>query len=233
MNIPKHLGIILDGNRRFAEKIKIPSTEAHRQGAEKATEVLQWCKELGIKTVTLWVFSTENFNRPKDELNVIFNLLKEYGKQFAESKDTHENKIKLTIIGDLYKFPEDVKSAVKEAVEATQNYDDYHLNLALAYGGRKEILTGIKEMAKLIEEGKIRAEDIDEELIGSHLYSGQIPDVDLIIRTSGEQRTSGFLMWKSDYAEYYFSSKYWPEFDKEELLKAIISYNERKRRFGK
>lgn len=232
MRIPNHIGFILDGNRRFANKVNLLRLEAHRQGAEKIRSVLNWCKEIGVKYTTLWAFSTENFNRSDDELKEIFNLIIEYCKKFIDDPEVHDSKVKLSIIGDVDRFPEEVQNAVNRAVEASKDYDGFFLNMALAYGGKNEILSGVKKIAKLVESRELKSQDITEEIVEDHLHSSHVPNVDLIIRTSGEQRTSGFLMWKSDYAEYYFSEKYWPEFDKEELIKAIISYNDRKRRYG-
>ena len=233
MTVPKHLAIIMDGNRRFAKEMELLDKEGHKHGAEKIKPVLNWCRELGIKEVTLWAFSSENFNRPKEELDELFRLFKEYAIQFANDSETHENKIKVNIIGDISRFPKDVKEAILEAVDKTKNYDSFILNIALGYGGKQEIVDCIQNIAKLIEKVKLSSKDIDKELIETYMYSRNMSNIDLVIRTSGEQRTSGFLMWKTDYAEYYFCDKYWPEFSKEDLLKAIISYSERKRRFGK
>lgn len=230
--IPKHVGIIMDGNRRFAENLGEDILKGHEYGADKVEEVLDWCQELGVKALTLWAFSTENFNRSKEELGTLFNLFIKSADKFARDKRVHENKIKLNFIGNLSLFPENVQSALKNASDATKNNDKFLLNIALGYGGRAEVTDAVKKIAQLVKEGKLNPEDITDEIVEANMYSSLVPDVDLVIRTSGEQRTSGFLMWKTNYSEYYFSDKFWPEFDKEDLLKAIIAYNDRQRRFG-
>lgn len=233
MNIPKHIGVICDGNRRFARALGEDLWRGHEYGAEKIDEVLEWCNELGIKILTLWLFSTENLNRPEDEKQELFRIANQTAKRFVENPKTHGNKIKLNVIGDLTVFPKDIQEEVNKAMEATKNYDNFILNVAVGYGGKQEILNGVKRIAKLVAEGKLKPEEITKEVLEANMYSGMVPDVDLVIRTSGEQRTSGFLMWKTDYSEFYFTEKYWPEFEKEDLIKAIMSYAERHRRFGK
>ncbi len=232
-DIPNHLAIICDGNRRFAKAIGEEIWKGHEYGAEKIEEVLDWCDELGIKILTLWLFSTENFNRSEEELKMIFEIAKKFGRKFVNDERVHKNKIRFNLVGNLSLFPEDVQTVMKEMIEATKNYDNFCFNIVAGYGGRQEILDAVKKIASLVEEGKLKPEEINYDMIDANMYSSIIPDVDLIIRTSGEQRTSGFLLWKSDYAEYYFCEKYWPEFEKEDLIKAIYAYSERKRRFGK
>ena len=233
LQLPKHLVIIMDGNRRFAKALGKDVTEGHAQGADKIEEVLSWLQELGIKQVTLWAWSTENFDRPKEEVDFIMKLGEKFANKIETDERIHKNRIRFRAIGDIKLFPESLQSALRRAMDATKAYDNLFLNLALCYGGRQEIIDAIKDLAKQIEAGKIKAEQITPELLETFMYSREVPNVDLIIRTSGEQRTSGFLMWKSDYAEFYFSEKYWPEFDKAELMRALISYSERRRRFGK
>ncbi len=230
--IPKHVGIIMDGNRRFAEKLGENILKGHEYGADKVEEVLDWCQELGVKTLTLWAFSTENFNRSEEELEILFNLFIKSADKFAKEKRVHENKIKLNFIGNLSLFPNNVQEALNNAMNATKDYSGFLLNMALGYGGRAEVTDAVKKIVQLVKEGKLSPEDITDEIVEANMYSGLVPDVDLVIRTSGEQRTSGFLMWKTNYSEYYFCNKFWPEFDKEDLLKAIMAYNDRKRRFG-
>jgi len=232
MNIPKHIGIICDGNRRFADTLGEELWKGHEYGSEKIDDVLEWCNELGIKMLTLWLFSTENFNRPENEKEELFRIAKETAKRFIENPKVHEIKIKLNVIGNLSLFPEDVQTEVNKAVDITKDYDGFLLNIAVGYGGKQEILDGIKRIIKLVSEGKLKPEEITKEILDANIYSSMVPNVDLVIRTSGEKRTSGFLIWKTDYAEYYFSEKFWPEFDKEDLIKALVEYNERKRRFG-
>jgi len=231
--LPKHVGIICDGNRRFAHAIGEVVWMGHEHGAKKVEDVLDWCIELGIKEVTLWLFSVENLNRPKEEVDVLFRLGEKLARDFAKNPKVHEHKVGLKIIGDASIFPEDVQIAIKEALDATKDYDNFRLNIAAGYGGRQEIINAVQKIALLVKEGKIEPEQITPQLFEAHMYSAQVPDVDLVIRTSGEQRTSGFLMWKTDYAEYHFTEKYWPEFEKEDLIKALIAYSERRRRFGK
>jgi len=233
MNIPKHVGIICDGNRRFARALGEEPWKGHEQGADKIQDVVEWCLEFGIKYLTLWLFSTENFARPEKEKEEIFKIAKKAAKKFLESSKVHENKIRLTVIGNLNLFPQDVREEIQKAVEATKTYNNFFLNVAIGYGGKEEILDCVKQIAKQIAEGKLKPEDITKEILDKNMYSATIPDVDLVIRTSGEQRTSGFLIWKTDYAEFYFSEKFWPEFEKEDFLKAIMVYSERERRFGR
>jgi tritrans,polycis-undecaprenyl-diphosphate synthase [geranylgeranyl-diphosphate specific] len=231
--IPKHIGIIMDGNRRFAKKLGEVATKGHEYGAERIEDALEWCKELGIKNLTLWAFSTENFKRPKDEVDIIFSLIKKFCRKFVESERVQQYKVRLKIIGNKWLFPPDVQQALEETEEATKDYDGFFLNIAAGYGGKQEILDATRRIAELVEKGEIKASGVSQELIEAQMCSASLPEVDLVIRTSGEQRTSGFLLWKTDYAEYYFSDKYWPEFDREELIRALTDFSERKRRFGK
>ncbi len=232
-NLPKHIGIICDGNRRFARMLNEISWKGHEYGAKKVEEVLDWCTELGIKEVTLWLFSTENLRRPSEEVQVLFRIGEQMARDFMKNPKVHEHKVKLSVIGDISIFPQGLREAAKEALEMTQNYNGLKLNIAAGYGGRQEIMRAIKLVAQKVKEGKLEPEAITPEILEAHMYSANVRDVDLIIRTSGEFRTSGFLLWKSDYAEYYFSEKLWPEFEKADLIKALVSYSERKRRFGK
>jgi tritrans,polycis-undecaprenyl-diphosphate synthase [geranylgeranyl-diphosphate specific] len=233
LQLPRHVGIICDGNRRFAKTLGDEIARGHEYGADKIEEVLDWCREIGIKNLTLWLFSIENFNRTPEELDALFKLAVKTAHRFADDKRTHEHKIRLNFVGDVSKFPDYVKEALDYALEKTKNYDNFHFNVAVGYGGKHEIVNAVKKIANLVKEGKLNPEDITKELFELHLYSANIPDVDLVIRTSGEQRTSGFLIWKTDYAEYYFTEKYWPELEKEDFINALVSYSERKRRFGK
>jgi len=233
LQLPRHVGIICDGNRRFAKTLGDEIARGHEYGADKIEEVLDWCREIGIKNLTLWLFSIENFNRTPEELDALFKLAVKTAHRFADDKRTHEHKIRLNFVGDVSKFPDYVKEALDYALEKTKNYDNFHFNVAVGYGGKHEIVNAVKKIANLVKEGKLNPEDITKELFELHLYSANIPDVDLVIRTSGEQRTSGFLIWKTDYAEYYFTEKYWPEFEKEDFVNALVNYSERKRRFGK
>ena len=231
--IPKHIGIICDGNRRFAHTLGEAIWMGHEHGAEKIEDVLNWCRQIGVKSLTLWLFSTENFSRSKEEVDMIFKIGENFGKKFLEDKRVYENKIKFSFIGDLSLFPENIQTLMRQIKEKTKDHNGINFNVAGGYGGKQEIIDAVKLISKKIESGEIKSEQITKELIEAHMYSSQVPDVDLVIRTSGEKRTSGFLMWKTDYAEYFFSDKYWPEFSKEDLLKAVMDYSNRKRRFGK
>ena len=231
LNLPKHIGIIMDGNRRFATMLGEESWKGHFYGAEKVEEVLDWCRELNIKTLTVWAFSMENFSRAAEEVSVIMDIFVKYFNKFANDERVHKNKVQLKVVGNLGLFPKEVQAAAQDAMEKTKSHDRFEFNVVMGYGGRQEILDAAKKVADKLKSGEIM--QVDKDVFESHLCSRDVPDVDLVIRTSGEQRTSGFLMWKSDYAEYYFCEKLWPEFEKQDLMKAIVYYSERKRRFGK
>ncbi len=228
---PKHIGIIMDGNRRFAKMLGEQAWRGHIYGREKLEQVLDWCRELNIKTLTVWAFSKENFQRDPEEVSILMDCFEKGFVDLAKDERVHKHKIKLSIIGDMQMFPQKVRQAAQAALDATKDYSDFNFNVVMGYGGRQEIIDAANKVAEKIRAGQL--EQINENIFESHLYSKDIPDVDLVIRTSGEFRTSGFLMWKSDYAEYYFCDKLWPEFEKEDLVKALVSYSERKRRFGK
>ena len=223
-NVPKHIAVILDGNRRYAKKLGIPQFKGHEKGFAKIKEVLEWSMELGIKEVTLYCFSTENFKRDKKEVDYLFDLFRNKIGDFKKDKLIHDNKVKICVVGRVSMFPEDMQKQMNEIMEMTKDYSDYRLNLALAYGGRGEIVDAVK---KLIAKG---VKEIDEDEMKENLYLSD--DVDLMIRPGGEHRLSNFLLWQSSYAELYFSDKLWPEFSKEELVKAVEWFKERKRRYG-
>ncbi|MFH1462442.1 MAG: polyprenyl diphosphate synthase [bacterium] len=227
-NIPYHVGIIMDGNRRWAKSKGLPALQGHRKGYEKVREIGKWCKNRGVKILTLWAFSTENWKRSEKEVNYLLKLFK-YALSKREIRYLNKEKIKLLIIGQKERFPKLLQEMMEEGEESTKNNKEGILNLALSYGGRAEILTAVK---KIIGK-KIPAEKINEEIINQNLWTAGLPDPDLIIRTSGEQRTSGFLIWQSCYAELYFSSKHWPEFTEKDLDQAFAEYAKRDRRFGK
>jgi tritrans,polycis-undecaprenyl-diphosphate synthase [geranylgeranyl-diphosphate specific] len=224
-NNPKHIAIILDGNRRYAKKLGIPKFKGHEKGFNKIKEVLKWCIELNVKEVTLYCFSTENFERNKNEVDYLFNLFRKKISDFKNDKDIHDNKVKVSFIGRLSMFSEDMQKSMKEVMEATKDYGNYKLNLALAYGSRSEIVDAVK---KIISKN---IKDISEDTIAENLY---LPDdVDIMIRPGGEKRISNFLLWQSSYAELYFLDILWPEFTKEDLIKIIEDFKQRERRFGK
>lgn len=230
---PEHIAIIMDGNRRLAERLGIKPWQGHRMGAEKMEAVLDWCLDLGIKTVTTYAFSTENFSRPKEEVEKLFDLFEEYFNKIAADEKIHKNRTRVRAIGKIEKFPERVRKAIKNAEEATKGYDNFHLNLAVAYGGRQEILDAVRKIASDVKEGKLDVNSINETMISRNLYTDGLPDPDLILRTSGEERISGFLLWQSAYSELYFCESYWPGFRKIDFLRAIRTFQQRKRRFGR
>ncbi|MCS7126074.1 MAG: polyprenyl diphosphate synthase [Aigarchaeota archaeon] len=232
--IPSHIALILDGNRRWAiEKGYVP-WEGHRFGAEKVDELLNWCLELGVKIVTLYVFSTENFKRPEKELSELFKLLEEKAQQYIKDSRIHKNRVKIKVIGRKNMLPEHLNDILQKLEEATMNYDNFFVNIAIAYGGRAEIVDATKNIAQKVLRGVLRLEDIDEKIIEKHLYTADLPknEPDLIIRTSGEERISNFLLWQCAYSELVFLDVYWPEFRKIDLMRAIRIYQKRKRRFG-
>src|SRR3989338_5177133 len=224
-NVPKHIAIILDGNLRYSKKVGIPTFKGHEKGYNKIKDVLKWCVELGIKEVTLYCLSTENFNRSKDEVDYLFNLFRSRIADFKKDKAIHDNKVKISFVGRLSMFPKDMQSSMQEVMEATKDYNNYKLNLALAYGSRSEIVEAFK---KIIKKG---IKEIDESTIQENLY---VPDdVDLLIRPGGEKRLSNFLLWQNSYAELVFIDLLWPEFTKQDLIGCIEEYKKRQRRFGR
>jgi len=224
LKVPHHLGIILDGNRRWAKERGLPAFAGHKRGLEVVKNVIKWCQEKGIKILTLFVFSTENWKRTKIEVNFLMKLAK-----FAINdnlKELHKAGVKIRVIGQREKLPIFLKKAILKAEELTKNNEEMVLNFALSYGGRAEIIEAIKN----IIEKKIAVEKINEDVVKENLWTS---DVDLIIRTGKEQRLSNFLLWQAAYSELYFSPKYWPDFTKEDLDKALTDYSNRQRRLGK
>lgn len=234
-SIPSHVGIILDGNRRWAYKHGYPPWLGHKFGAEKVEEVLRWCLSLGVKTVTLYAFSTENFKRPQREIEELFKLFQEKLLKLLSVREIHDYHVRVKFIGALELLPEELKGLIDEIESKTANYEEHWLNIALAYGGRREIIDAVRKIAKLVETGSLKPEEIDEELLQKFLYTAYLPnpEPDLIIRTSGEERLSGFLLWQSAYSELCFLEVYWPEFREIDLLRAIRVYQSRQRRFGR
>ena len=231
--IPEHLGIIMDGNRRFAKELELGSLTGHEFGKEKLEEVLEWCRELGIKVVTVYAFSTENFFRSREEVEHLMNLFAESLKKAADDERTEKHGLRIRVIGQVDILPPRVREAINYAEEKTKNHNKFFLNVALAYGGREEIIKAIKEIAAEVKDGKLKIEDIDEKIVREHLYTGDLPDPDLILRTSGEERISNFLLWQSAYSELYFADIYWPTLRKIDFLRIIHSYQLRERRFGR
>ena len=229
-NLPKHIAIIMDGNGRWAKKRFLPRTAGHKAGVETVRKVITECKRLGIKHVTLYTFSTENWKRPALEVETLMTLLQSYLKK--EVEELNINNVKLTAIGDIEKLPKSCLDELKRAMELTKDNDGPNLNLALNYGGRYDITEAVKQISRDIENHTLDSENITEETIKNYLSTKSLPDPDLVIRTSGEQRLSNFLLWELAYAELYFTDVYWPDFDEKELQRAIYAYQNRDRRFG-
>jgi undecaprenyl diphosphate synthase len=229
--IPKHIAIIMDGNGRWAKNKGLSRDYGHKEGKESAKEMVRSCAKLGVKNLTLFAFSSENWKRPKLEVELLMGLL--HNSLRTELKELKKNNIKLETIGDLSKIPLLVRKFLKKVCEETKDNDLMTLTLALSYGSRDEIINSVKEIADKVKNNIISAEKIDESLINQHLYTRNLPDVDLMIRTSGEKRISNFLLWQSAYAELYFSDELWPDFKSEHLIEAISDYQNRERRFGR
>lgn len=232
--MPKHVAIIMDGNRRYSKlQGNMNVIEGHKKGVSTLENVLEWCIDLGIEIVTVYAFSTENFNRPPQEVEGLMNLFVESFINIATNKKIHKNKVRIKAVGKLELFPQEVRDAIKYAEDETKNYDNHLINIALGYDGRVEIVDALKKIAEDIKSGKIEPDEIDEEMINDNLYTAGLEDPNLVIRTSGEERLSGFLLWQSSYSELYFTDSLWPELRKVDFLRAIRSYTQRDRRFGK
>ena len=231
INIPQHIAIIMDGNGRWATNKGFSRDKGHTEGRESAKEMVRTCAKIGVKNLTLFAFSSENWKRPKLEIELLMGLL--HNSLITELKELQKNNIRLKTIGDTSKLPLLVSKFLEKVCNQTKNNDLMTLTLALSYGSRDEIINSVKEIADKVKNNIISVEKIDESLINQHLYTRNLPDVDLMIRTSGEKRISNFLLWQSAYAELYFSDKLWPDFKSEHLLKAIEDYKSRERRFGK
>ena len=225
--IPEHIAIIMDGNGRWARSKTLPRIAGHKQGVKAVRNITEICGELGVKHLTLYTFSEENWNRPQMEVSALMKLLVSSLKK--EVQGLNKNNVRFTVIGDMSKMDTFVQNELNEAIQLTQNNNGINLNLALSYGCRQEIITAFKKLYTQIES----ADEITEERIESHLYTSNIPDPDLLIRTGGEMRVSNFLLWQIAYTEFHITETYWPAFGKDDLLLAIKDYQERERRFGK
>lgn len=232
---PEHIAIILDGNRRWAQEHSLEPWMGHYYGADKAKDVLKWCLDLNVKTITLYAFSTENFHRPREEVEHLMRLFKEKLQEVIKSEEIHKYRVRVKVIGRISLLSQDLQEMIKTVEEKTRNYDEHFLNIAIAYGGRAEIVDAARKIAQKIAEGKLSPNEIDEKVFEQHLYTSFLPkqDPDLIIRTSGEERLSGFLLYQSAYSELCFLDVYWPEFRRIDLLRAIRTYQKRKRKFGR
>ena len=230
--LPEHISIIMDGNRRFAWSKALQTDLGHKMGKMKLEQVLDWVLELEIHYFTVYALSTENLNRPQNELEGLFNLYVEGLRDIADDERIHENGVKVQIIGKRELLPKSVNEAITYAEEKTAGYENFTFTVCLAYGSREEMLAAIKSIAEDHCSGDLPLDSIDEEEVSRRLYTAEMPDPDLVIRTSGEERISNFLLWQMAYSELYFTDVYWPSFSKKELLKAIQTYQARKRRFG-
>ena len=229
-SIPRHIAIIMDGNGRWAKERGLPRTEGHRVGAESVRAITEGCKELGVEFLTLYAFSSENWKRPKREVQALMKLLELYLRR--ETPELMSKNIRLQAIGRLHDLPEHTQQELHRAIETTAGNTSMTLILALSYGGREEIIDGVKSLIESVEKGHLDKAMIDTEVFSKHLYTRYYPDPDLLIRTSGEMRLSNFLLWQMSYTEFYITDKLWPDFRKPELRDAIKAYGQRHRRFG-
>jgi undecaprenyl diphosphate synthase len=228
--LPRHIAIIMDGNGRWAQKHTIGRIRGHRKGAQTVRMAVRTCREIGVKYLTLFAFSTENWERPENEVKALMLLLEEYlTKEIDELK---KQGIRLTTIGEIERLNPSVREKIVQAMENTATNDKMVLNIALSYGGQDEIIYALKRIIRDVQDDKIKADEINKEIFGNYLYTSGMPDPDLLIRTSGEYRISNFLLWQTAYTELYFTKVLWPDFTKDDLFKAIASYQRRERRFG-
>ncbi|MGN0485023.1 MAG: isoprenyl transferase [Lachnospiraceae bacterium] len=230
MEIPQHIAIILDGNGRWAKSKGMPRTYGHTVGAKNVENVCRAANDLGVKYLTLYAFSTENWNRPSSEVAALMKLLRSYMSNCL--KTAKKNNMRVRVIGEKTRLDEDIQKRIAELEAASAAYDGLNLQIAINYGGRDEITRAVQKIARKVADGKIKPENIDESMIASQLDTAEIPDPDLLIRTSGEQRLSNYLLWQLAYAEFYFTDVPWPAFGKSDLEKAIEAYNQRDRRYG-
>ena len=228
-NIPTHIAIIMDGNGRWAKKRGLPRSAGHAAGSKNFKTIARFCNKIGVKYLTVYAFSTENWRRPKEEVDALMNIFRDYLK---DTQNFLQENISLQFIGSPEGLADDIIKLMKKAEKDSKNATGLHVNLAINYGGRDEIVNAAKNISNYIKKGELQAEDITEDLISSNLYTKGQPDPDLIIRPSGEYRTSNFLVWQSAYSEYWFSNVLWPDFKPKHLLEAIDDYNKRNRRFG-
>lgn len=230
MNVPNHIAIILDGNGRWAKKKGMPRSYGHVKGCANLETICDDMKELGVKYLTVYAFSTENWKRSREEVEGLMKLFRNYLKKCI--KIAERNKMRVRVIGDITAFDKDIQERIAYLEEFSKKYDELHFQIALNYGSRDEITRGMRRLARDAAEGKIKPEDVDEEMVESYLDTAGIPDPDLMIRTSGELRLSNFLLWQLAYTEFYFTDVAWPDFNREELIRAIEKYNARDRRYG-
>lgn len=229
-NIPTHVAIIMDGNRRWARKRNIDYRLGHKEGAKTLEKIVRYAKKVGIKYITVYAFSTENWKRTSEEVSALMLLLKTYLDDYGKRADTENIKVK--VLGDISALTPGLQKSIRKCEERTKDNDGIYFSICINYGGRDEIVHAVKKIAQDVKDGKIGIDDINEKLMNNYLYTKEIPDPDLIIRTSGELRTSGFLTWQSVYSEYLFMDKYWPDFSEDDIDFAIKEYQKRNRKFG-
>jgi tritrans,polycis-undecaprenyl-diphosphate synthase [geranylgeranyl-diphosphate specific] len=233
LEIPHHIAVIMDGNRRFAGQLGKTKSFGHAMGAEVTEKVIEWCYEIGVKQLTLYAFSTENFQRPEEEVDGLFNLINQTFLKFYSDPRIHEKEMQIRVIGDRSKLPDFLNESIKKIEKSTEHYKKFHLNVAIAYGGRQDIIQAVRDIAGSVSSGKLSLEEVDENLISEHLYPApgvSVPNVDLIIRTGGDERVSNFLPWQANGSECaaYFCVPFWPEFRKIDLFRSIRVYQARK-----
>lgn len=230
-NMPKHIAIIMDGNRRWAKERGLERKLGHKAGADTLEELTYFANDIGLEYLTVYAFSTENWKRTEEEVGALMLLLKAYVDKFLKRANT--NNIRIRILGDIERLDKDLKSSIEKIVEESSKNTGLTLNIAFNYGGRTEIVRAVKQISEKVEKSEMKIEDITEQTISDNLYTVGQPDPDLLIRTSGELRLSGFLLWQLAYTEFLFMDKYWPDFSKEDLLNAIKTFQDRKRNLGK
>ena len=229
-NIPQHIAIIMDGNRRWAREKGKETSEGHKAGAENLEKIAKYCNNIGVKYLTVYAFSTENWKRSKDEVSALMILLKNYLKKF--SKNANKENIRIKVLGDIEVLDDGLKKSINEAIERTKNGTGLTLNIAFNYGGRAEIVNATRKIVEKVIKNELSVEEIDENIISNNLYTENQPDPDLLIRPGGELRISNFLPWQLVYSEFYYTDKYWPDFGEEDLMEAIKAFNKRNRKFG-
>jgi len=230
--VPQHVAIIMDGNRRYAQDYGLLVVEGHDKGRQKLEEVMEWCMEIGVKVLTVYAFSTENVGRDEKEISDLMRMFIINFKKLGDDERVHKNKIHVRVLGQRESLPADLRESIRYAEERTKDYGNYFFNIAVGYGGREEIVHAIKKLAADVKSGKLPLDKIDEKTFSGYLYTKDLPDPDLILRTSGEERISNFLLWQLAYSELYFTDVYWPGFRKIDFLRAVRAYQMRKRRFG-
>ena len=229
-NFPEHIAIILDGNRRWAKSKMLPVKLGHKQGAETLKKIAKYANKIGVKDLTVYAFSTENWKRSEEEVSALMGLLASYLEEFSKTADI--DNVKIRVFGDITALKEDLQESIKGAIDRTKDNTGLALNVCLNYGGRAEIVKATREISELVKLGEINLEEIDEKLVEKHLYTNELKDPDLMIRTSGEIRTSGFLLWQLAYTEFIFLDKNWPDFNEKDLDYCIEEYQKRNRKFG-